>query len=108
MRLENSQTPLKDRPSDSATAQYKDCDNCPLLSSCADEKARIRMCTTDCPYDKLPRGPSERYLLAEELMSLPTEAVQNFIDELSYQQMQDIQTMREYKESKMMGMKLFG
>ncbi len=101
-------TPLKDRAAGAAVAQYKDCDNCPLLASCADETARIKMCTTDCPYDELPTGPSLRFLEANEWMTLPTEAVSRFIDELTYQQMQDIQTMRDYKESRMMGAKLFG
>ena len=49
-----------------------------------------------------------RFLFANELMTLPAEAVSSFIDELTYQEMQDIQTMRDYKESRMMGAKLFG
>jgi hypothetical protein len=45
-----------------------------------------------------------RLIQALELASLPGEAVALFLHEMSYQEMQDVQTVRDWKASKVMGL----
>lgn len=114
------QTPEKEWPKPKPGPQYKDCANCPDVLTCRSEQERRDFCK-QCPIesayihrenrkgnkvDRMPRGPSERLLRALELASLPiTDSIK---EQLEYKEAQDYQTVKEYKESKMMGAKLFG
>jgi len=81
---------------------YKDCDACPLRQDAEDETDRRQLCRA-CPWDHLPDGPSLRFRVASELAALPTEVLALEASELTHMEAVDLETLRTYRRSKMIG-----
>lgn len=88
---------------------YRDCPSCKLRDTQAyTAKEKADFCAA-CPYleadPKLPLSMAELgsdYIRAQLLASLPTEAVQLMAARLTFRELRNMQTIREYKESQRM------
>ena len=91
---------------------YKDCRNCSLRDRCETEEDRTDFCLNECPYDKLPPGPSKWFISASIWASLPEAFLLDSEDELGMKKIMDVQMIRESRDAErlgaMMGVSILG